>query len=118
MARDARSRRRVFLRKIYRSRIYCYSEARRTSSIHKVPAIWLSNLALTGRTTLTSRRRVSAELVNSACCSDQPEVPTRFSEDTKILLRLYASHTWNLIPLSVVIPCTRIWPENRYRVLA
>src|SRR5437879_10820873 len=67
---------------ICRSQIYCYSEARRTSSIHTVPAIWLSNLPLTDRTTLTRRRRVSLKVVNSACCSDQPEVPTRFSEDT------------------------------------
>src|SRR5467141_1581879 len=70
---------------IYRSQICCYSEISRTSSIHTVPAIWLSNLLLTDLTTLRSRRRVSGRVVNSACCSDQPEVPTRFSDETKIL---------------------------------
>src|SRR5712664_4134556 len=81
-ARNPRFRRPVLLCK-YRLQICRYSALRRTLSIHTVPAIWLSNLLETGRIALTSSKWVSAEVVNSACCSDQPEVPTRFSVDTK-----------------------------------
>jgi len=88
-----------------------------TSAIQTVPELLLSNLLLMRRATRMSNRLVSGLVMNTAFCCDQVDVPVKFSVDKKRSAILYASQTWNLGPLSDVMPCTRMEAEKRYRVL-
>jgi len=94
---------------------YSYSAARRRSSIHALTRDLAIQLFATDRTTLTSRSRVSAKVVNSARCSVQRRCQRDSPMSQKFCSRVSITHLKSQ-PAVRSDSCTRIWPENRYRV--